>query len=571
VATESAGEGINLQFCHLMINYDIPWNPNRLEQRMGRIHRYGQQKEVYVFNLVAGDTREGRVLNKLFDKLDEIRDALGSDKVFDVLSEVLYNKDLSQLLVDAAANARDIDEILKELDITIDEEYMAGVKENLGESLATRYIDYTRIKEMVQEAKEQRLIPEYTESFFKKAFTKSEGKFRDRSDGFISIESIPGSIRSIADADSFKRRHGDLIRRYPKATFDKEIAFKNPDAEFISFGHPLFEAMIIWIEKNFSDSLLNGATFEDPDGRLDGYILFYEGEIKDGAGAVAGKRLFGFYTANNEIKSISPSVIWDLAESRTPETSAIDIDPIKNRVSSSVISSLEEYKKEILKERDRQTAIKEKYGIRSLEYLILQLDGEIIALYERKDRGENVDLVIRNKDERKEEYEKSLIDLKEQIRKEKSLTMVMPRFVGIIRVLPVDRTIEGMESNPESERIAMEVSMEYESEKGRTPENVASQKLGFDIRSKDKSGNTRYIEVKGRSGIGAVELTQNEWFKARNLKDTYYLYSVMNTAAKPELYIIQNPVGSIATEEKIEVRYLVPFNEITTKGEIGSE
>jgi len=224
-----------------------------------------------------------------------------------------------------------------------------------------------------------------------------------------------------------------------------------------------------------------------------------------------------------------------------------------------------------LKERDRQTAIKEKYGIRSLEYLILQLDGEIIALYERKDRGENVDLVIRNKDERKEEYEKSLIDLKEQIRKEKSLTMVMPRFVGIIRVLPVDRTIEGMESNPESERIAMEVSMEYESEKGRTPENVASQKLGFDIRSKDKSGNTRYIEVKGRSGIGAVELTQNEWFKARNLKDTYYLYSVMNTAAKPELYIIQNPVGSIATEEKIEVRYLVPFNEITTKGEIGSE
>jgi len=571
VATESAGEGINLQFCHLMINYDIPWNPNRLEQRMGRIHRYGQQKEVYVFNLVAGDTREGRVLNKLFDKLDEIRDALGSDKVFDVLSEVLYNKDLSQLLVDAAANARDIDEILKELDITIDEEYMAGVKENLGESLATRYIDYTRIKEMAQEAKEQRLIPEYTESFFKKAFTKSEGKFRDRSDGFISIESIPGSIRSIADADSFKRRHGDLIRRYPKATFDKEIAFKNPDAEFISFGHPLFEAMIIWIEKNFSDSLLNGATFEDPDGRLDGYILFYEGEIKDGAGAVAGKRLFGFYTANNEIKSISPSVIWDLAESRTPETSAIDIDPIKNRVSSSVISSLEEYKKEILKERDRQTAIKEKYGIRSLEYLILQLDGEIIALYERKDRGENVDLVIRNKDERKEEYEKSLIDLKEQIRKEKSLTMVMPRFVGIIRVLPVDRTIEGMESNPESERIAMEVSMEYESEKGRTPENVASQKLGFDIRSKDKSGNTRYIEVKGRSGIGAVELTQNEWFKARNLKDTYYLYSVMNTAAKPELYIIQNPVGSIATEEKIEVRYLVPFNEITTKGEIGSE
>jgi len=138
VATEAAGEGINLQFCHLMINYDIPWNPNRLEQRMGRIHRYGQTKEVYVFNLVAEDTREGRVLNALFDKLEEIKDALGSDKVFDVLSEVLYGKSLSQMLIDAAANARDIDDILEEIDVTVDEEYVARVKENLGERLASR-------------------------------------------------------------------------------------------------------------------------------------------------------------------------------------------------------------------------------------------------------------------------------------------------------------------------------------------------------------------------------------------------------------------------------------------------
>jgi len=112
VATEAAGEGINLRFCHLMVNYDIPWNPNRLEQRMGRIHRYGQQKEVYVFNLVAEDTREGEVLHALFRKLEEIRAALGNDKVFDVLSEVLTDKSLSQLLMEAAAHARSMDEIL---------------------------------------------------------------------------------------------------------------------------------------------------------------------------------------------------------------------------------------------------------------------------------------------------------------------------------------------------------------------------------------------------------------------------------------------------------------------------
>ncbi|MCX7766583.1 MAG: helicase-related protein, partial [Candidatus Sumerlaeia bacterium] len=94
VATEAAGEGINLQFCHLLINYDIPWNPNRLEQRMGRIHRYGQTREVFVFNLVASDTREGKVLTTLFEKLEEIKKALGSDNVFDVVSEIIDAKEL---------------------------------------------------------------------------------------------------------------------------------------------------------------------------------------------------------------------------------------------------------------------------------------------------------------------------------------------------------------------------------------------------------------------------------------------------------------------------------------------
>ena len=117
VATEAAGEGINLQFCHIMINYDIPWNPNRLEQRMGRIHRYGQQKDVYIFNLVAEDTREGKVLVKLFDKLEEIKNKLGSDRVFDVIGDVLEGKNLYQLILDAVTNAKSMDEILKEIDI----------------------------------------------------------------------------------------------------------------------------------------------------------------------------------------------------------------------------------------------------------------------------------------------------------------------------------------------------------------------------------------------------------------------------------------------------------------------
>jgi hypothetical protein len=263
-------------------------------------------------------------------------------------------------------------------------------------------------------------------------------------------------------------------------------------------------------------------------------------------------------------------VIWDLEEKQNAEIEPVDIDSLKRKASGSVILELEKYKAEILKERNRQTEIKRKYGVKSLDHLIWQLDGEIIALYDRKEKGENVDLVIRNKEERKEEYEKALQELKDQIQKERSLTMGMPRFVGVIRVKPSDRIADDMATDPEAERIAMEVSMEYEIRNGREPEDVSDQNLGFDIRSRDKSGDKRRIEVKGRTRTGAVELTQNEWFKAKSLKDDYYLYVVMNTATKPKLYIIRNPAESLKAKERIDVRYLVPFGEITLKGETAS-
>ncbi len=568
VATEAAGEGINLQFCHLMINYDIPWNPNRLEQRMGRIHRYGQQKEVFIFNLVAEDTREGRVLAKLFQKLEEIKQALGTDKVFDSIGEVLQDKNLSQLLIEAAANARSIDEILKDIEIKIDEEYINRVKESLGESLATHFIDYTQIAEMAQQAKEYRLIPEYTESFFKKAFIKANGKFHELRDGFLSIDFVPYEIRKIAEDDNFKKSFGEILKKYPKVTFDKEIAFKNPDAEFVSFGHPLFEAVMLWIEKNFSNSLIHGATFIDPDGKLDGYILFYEGEVKDGKGEIAGKRVFSYYVNKEKISPISPAIIWDLKEDENPSPEDINLEEIKNKVSNKVIEELEKYKSELLKERIRQAEIKKKYGIKSLDYLIVKLDGELISYQARKERGENVDIVIREKERRKREYEKALENLKEEIEKEKTLTMSMPRFIGIIKVKPAETVDTSMVSDEEIELMGMKIVMDYERKNGRKPENVSSENLGFDIRSKSPDGSVRYIEVKARAREGNIALTQNEYFKAKRFGDDYYLYVVLNVTTNPELYIIQNPAKNLKPEQKIElIRYIIDFHEIKEKGE----
>jgi len=571
IATEAAGEGINLQFCHLMINYDIPWNPNRLEQRMGRIHRYGQDKEVFIFNLVAEDTREGKVFNKLFKKIEEIRKALGSDKVFDCLGEVFSDKNLSQLLLEAAASARNVDEILKEIEISVDEEYIAKVRDNLDESLATRFIDYTRIKEMQQQAKEYRLIPEYTESFFKKAFTKAGGKVRELKNNLLAIDSVPYDIRKIADNDVFKKSLGPVYKKYSRATFDKDVAFKNQDVEFVSFGHPLFEAVMRWIEGEFSRSLLEGAVFIDPDGRKDGYIIFYEGQLQDGSGKIAGRRLFAFYiplTDTDKIMPVDPSIIWDFAEGSPNTSEPVDVDLLKNKSLNSAINKLEEYKEEILKERKRQAEIKQKYGIKSLEHFIMKLDGELIKLNFRKEKGENVDLAIYNKQERKSKYEKAKADLQDQIQKEKNLTMNMPRFVGIIRVEPPREKKDFMASDEEIEKIGMQAAFEYEKKQGRFPEDVSLENLGFDIRSKDTQGNIRYIEVKARAKTGDIALTQNEWFKAQRFGDDYYLYVVFNASENLQLLIVQNPARNLKAQERIEiVRYLINGEDILRMGE----
>ena len=583
VATEAAGEGINLQFCHLMINYDIPWNPNRLEQRMGRIHRYGQTREVFVFNLVAADTREGRVLMRLFAKLDEIRQALGSDKVFDVLGEVLYGKNLAQLLLEAAASARGMEEILAELDIQVDEDYIAQVKENLGESLATHYIDYTRIREMADRAKEYRLIPEYTQAFFEKAMEAAGGRYHARGGGFLAVDAIPYEVRQIAQEDSFKRRHGLLQRYYSWVAFDKEIARYHAKAEFVSFGHPLFEAMLVWVERKLGAALSRGAVFTDPDGLMDGVLLFYEGEVQDGLGQVAGCRLFALFAdrATGAVRSANPAILWDLAEGGEPfDEPGLDVEAIKQQALSSLFPALADYMKKLQTERDHQAGIKEKYGVRSLEHLILQLDGDLIGLYARREQGDKVDLPIHNKEEQKQAYERALTELQQTVAQERSLTMGMPRFVGAVRVVPARQVEAAMQEDPDIERIGMRVTMEYETKQGRVPEDVAAENLGFDVRSTTPSptlplvgggqgegGRKRYIEVKARAAVGPVALTQNEWFKAGRFGPDYYLYAVLNAATQSELYIIQDPAANLQPQERVEVRYLVPVDDITGKGE----
>ena len=572
VATEAAGEGINLQFCHLMINYDIPWNPNRLEQRMGRIHRYGQKYEVFVYNLVAADTVEGKIFRKLFEKLEEIRRVMKSDKVYDVIGELEFSKDLPQLLAEAAVRARTEDEILAKLDIIVDEKYVSKIRADLADNLATRTIDMTQLKDLRQQARENRLIPEYTAALFEKAFEKAGGKVRKRADGLIAIDSIPFEIKSIAEEDSFRKSFGSLRRSYTKMSFSKDLGPKDQDAVFISFGHALFEAILKWISEKFSPELQKGAVFSDPTGVLDGYILFYEGEIKDGTGKIAGKRLFSYFIKHDksEIEIIQPSIMWDLQETTNNNPQEIETDGLKQLCKTETISSLRTYQSEILKERERQADIKERYGVRSLEKLIADLDEDLVGLRNRQHRGDDVRLAIGNKETRMQTYRQNKDKLETRIVLEKNLTISSPRFIGIIQVKPPMVQSDEMKRDVDSEKIAMEIVLEYEKSQDRFPIDVSKEiGPGFDIRSTDENGDSRLIEVKGRTGVGPVSLSYNEWFKAKDLGDDYYLYVVWNTANNPDKTpkTIQNPASVLSTKE--DVHFIISQKEIEEKSHEG--
>lgn len=552
VATEAAGEGINLQFCHMMVNYDIPWNPNRLEQRMGRIHRYKQKKDVVIFNLVADNTREGMVLARVLDKLETIKNAIGSDKVYDVIGEIFPANRLYKLVTDAVAGKTPD---YSAIDFEVDENYKKELLTEVLEQGLTSTIDYKSIDEIAEQTKEQRLVPEYVEEFFKKAFERAGGKIKIRKDNSIVINSIPSDIKRTADNQKFISNYGRLSRKYPRITFDKDAAFKNDDLEYVSFGHPLLEALLKWVDEMFSHEMQKGGVFKDPSGVYDGVFWFFEGVVKDGKQDVAGKKIFAIYDDGNELKEVNPSLIWDFVPQDDTKTILKDVD--KSKPNGYVINSIEKYRDELKIERERQANVKRKYGLKSLEYFIGEIDADLSDYYIRQDQGDNVDITIYNARERRKNYEIAIEKLKTEIIQEETLSYSMPKFLGAILV---ESNNDVMVTNKDIEMIGMEVTMEYELSQGRNPIDVSSHNVGFDVKSRDENG-PRYIEVKARKDEGLVELTMNEWIKAKRFKDQFWLYVVANAAKNPTLYIVQNPYEFLDSEKVEMVRFIVLPNE----------
>ena len=295
LATDAAGEGINLQRAHLMVNYDLPWNPNRLEQRFGRIHRIGQTEVCHLWNLVADETREGDVYRKLLEKLEEARKALGG-QVFDVLGKLQFEgRALRDLLIEAIRYG-DQPEVRARLTTVLDHALDRGQLQDLLEerALAHDAMDASRvhrIREDMERADARRLQPHYIESFFLEAFQRLGGSAKQREPRRYEVTHVPAPVRN---RDRLIGIGEPVLPRYERIAFEKSLVAPQgqPLAAFVCPGHPLLDSVIdLTLERN-GDLLKRGAVLVDErDTGTRPRVLFYlEHAIQDAGLTRSGER-----------------------------------------------------------------------------------------------------------------------------------------------------------------------------------------------------------------------------------------------------------------------------------------
>ena len=318
IATEAAGEGINLQCCHVLFNYDIPWNPNRLEQRMGRIHRYGQRQDCLIFNFVAANTIEGRVLDRLLAKLQEIRDALDDDAVFNVVGEVLPGAQVERVLRDYYAGRLGDADLEDRLLKDVDEAHFRSICRTALEGLASKKLDLEMLVERRARAQERRVVPETIARFMRESA-------RDAGLPLEPVGSLPHAFepgRTPTALKAFEReaswKTASLADRYPRLSTDRETA-EEYDLEWVTPGHPLFEALRRCSLARGRDAFSRGACFHSLEHEAPARLDFYRARFVDGLGRTIHERLFTVELAQGRAPALrTPDVLGDLSPAATP-------------------------------------------------------------------------------------------------------------------------------------------------------------------------------------------------------------------------------------------------------------
>ena len=583
ICTDAAGEGINLQFCRLLINWDIPWNPNRLEQRMGRIHRYGQKQDVLVFNMVASNTKEGQVLERLLRKLDIIRESMGDDRVYDVIQDVLENVKMDDI-INSVFNGEEtsLDDFLSQDEEQLKVKFREKIKEQ-REKLAHSVVDYRDARTLKEDSDEKRLQPIYVKFFFEKAFKQLGGAFTEVRSSIYRIDTMPVSL--ITELRNNYSINYDSLRSI-LFCFDKQVFLDYQNIcdlgkdHYINPGNPVFDSLVTVVRNSYREEMLKGTILVSPDDKEAYFAFFVKSQIIDNRlnkrdDSIADEKLLLVCQKNEgEFHYTSPAKLIDM---RPPVEFAKPIEPPPVTDSNKVIEwcftniTHEQY----LFTQDHvafDTARRKEYLETAFTQVIVDTQAEIQELQSKVLLG---DIKSQEKIIKKQERITELITKKQErlamLERMTELAPKAPQVLGCAYVVPLTK-LEfqqhfGMSRDDEAEAIAMNEAIKYELDAGWKPEDVSKNNEGYDIRSVSPQELKRYIEVKGRSGEdGNILLTENEMNRLNQLGDTAWLYIVVNCKTTPELFRIQNPVKNLQFQLKSKgVQYFLPMQEWKSK------
>lgn len=575
VATDAAGEGINLQVCWLMVNYDLPWNPARLEQRMGRIHRYGQKHDpVVILNLVSGATREGRVMLTLLEKLERIRKELHNDKVFDVIGRLFEGVSLRDYMEQMTLSG-DEDAIERRIEGKLTAGQVRALAEReralYGESGAVKS-QLPRLQADLEQETYRRLLPGYVRHFLAQAAPLVDIAIEGDLDGVFTLRPlVPGALDWLLP----------LLESYLQAMRDRYTVFPPRNGEsaiFLHPGEPVFDRFRAYICDHFAGQALQGAAFIDPAAeRPYFYHLAQVTVVRQADPALRAlsreelveERLIGLKQEEGgdvvacpveQLLLLRGSDFLPSAAILFAATGADSRDLARAYALAEVAETAAEAQRQRLRESlpERTRFIEHGFTFQAAE------------LAERRkkatERANGGSAHAKGELTKIKARQRAL-----QARKDAALAvlrrepeLIVPgaiTFLAHALVVPSHNAEDRIRYDAAVEAIAMRVVRAYEEGQGATVYDVSTAEgallagleawPGFDLWSHRPGNEKLSIEVKGRAGIGDVELTENEYIRACNLRDRYWLYVVYDCAkAAPRLLRIQDPFGKLIVRQK---------------------
>jgi superfamily II DNA or RNA helicase len=566
LATDAAGEGVNLQNANLMVNYDLPWNPNRLEQRFGRIHRIGQTEVCHLWNMVAAETREGDVFQRLFEKLEVEREALGG-RVFDILGEVFEDKSLKDLLIEAIRYGEDPEvraRLFRKIEGALDTAHLENIiKRN---ALCEEVMSAERlfaVKEEMERAEARKLQPYFIRSFFNQAFQQLGGELRPREQGRYEISHVPANIRErdrqITGRD---RRNSDtVLRRYERVCFEKKFVrlldrVGSPMASLMHPGHPLMQSVTDLVLEQHRNKLKQGAILVDPSdmGLVPKVMFIIDHSVKEGANPASvvsrrmqfveidpqGNAINAGWAPHLDMESIGKAdlaLIQDvLAASWLNGTDANNLEQVALAHASThlVPGHFDEVRTRRESNVDKTLAAVHERLVKEINYWsdrYIKLKDDLAAGKDVRLSVENVRRSIDDLTARLQSREKELLAMRHVI-------SATPVVAGGALVIPAGLLLQ-RKGNPgwtadadaraRVEWVAMRAVMDAERALGHEVIDVSAQKCGWDVTSLPRAVDgklppSRHIEVKGRvKGSTTVTVSRNEILYGLNQQDKFIL------------------------------------------------